>query len=238
MSEWKRRRFWTQVTVVPAATGYEVLLDARRIHTPSKTPLVLPTQTLAQAVAREWEAQRDEIDPWTMPMTRSANATLDKVIPQSAEVAAMIAAYGETDLLCYRAEGPESLVQIQADGWDPLLDWARSALGAPLIATVGVMAVEQPPRSLTRLAQRVVSEDAFALTALHDLVALSGSLIIGLAALDGVLSDEELWRRSRIDEDWQESQWGADADAAEVAARKRGDFLHAADFFRLSRAVG
>jgi chaperone required for assembly of F1-ATPase len=154
---------------------------------------------------------------------------------QRTEVAALVAAYGETDLLCHRAEGPEPLLQSQAEAWDPLLDWAAAALRAPLRPTHGLIAVAQPPGSLTALAARVAAEDDFALTALADLVALSGSLVIGLAALDGVLPPEELWRRSRIDETWQERHWGVDAEAAAAAARKRADFLHAAEFHRLSR---
>jgi chaperone required for assembly of F1-ATPase len=235
MSGWKRKRFWSRAHVAPREAGFAVLLDERPVHTPARAALVVPTRALAEAVAAEWDAQEGEIRPLTMPMTRSANAALDKVAPQFAEVAAHIAAYGETDLLCHRADGPEPLVERQAEAWDPLLDWARSALRAPLVSTVGVMAVTQPPESLAALAARVAAQDAFALTALADLVALSGSLVIGLAAQDGVLPPEELWRRSRIDETWQESQWGIDAEAAAVASRKRGEFLHAAAFHRLSR---
>lgn len=236
MSEWRAKRFWTDVNVVPTEGGHEIRLDSRKVMTPTKAPLVLPTEPLAQAIAAEWAAQDGVIDPLSMPMTRSANSAIDKVRPRVAELVDVIASYGETDLLCHRADAPEELIRIQADAWDPLLDWARADLGAPLVVTTGVLPVDQPVQSLERLKSRVAAHDHFALTALDDLVALSGSLIIGLAALQETLPVDELWRRSRIDETWQESQWGVDSEAASVAARKRNDFLHAAAFFRMSRA--
>lgn len=235
MSEWRRKRFWTSSEVVARDGGFAVLLDGRVVQTPARAPLSLPTEALAAAVAAEWDAQDGEIDPMTMPMTRSANAALDKVRVQHGEVAELLAAYGETDLICHRADHPEGLIERQADAWDPLLDWAAAGLHAPLQPTVGIMAVQQPEASLAALRARVAAEDAFGLTALQDLVGLSGSLVIGLAVVEGVLPPEELWRRSRVDETWQESQWGVDADAAAAAAAKRAEFLHAAAFHRLSR---
>ena len=235
MSDWKQKRFWDAARAVEQGDGWTVRLDDKSLKTPAKRTLEVPTRALAQAVAAEWDAQDGLIDPLSMPMTRSVNATLDKVMPQIAEVAEVISAYGETDLLCYRAEGPEGLQMKQAEAWDPLLDWARSALGADLEATAGIVPIAQPEASITRLEGRVREADPFALTALHDLVSLSGSLVIGLAALENVLPVEELWRRSRIDETWQESQWGIDEEAAALAAAKRQDFLHAARYFALSR---
>lgn len=235
MAEWKLKRFWKTAEAVPVEGGWEIRLDGRPVRTPAKARLVLPSRALAEAVAAEWADQQGEVDPLSMPMTRSANAAIDKVVPQRAEVAALIAAYGETDLCCYRAEVPEGLVARQVAAWDPMLDWAGSAFGAPLAVTVGVLPVTQPEASLEALQDRVAAEDAFALAALHDLVALTGSLVLGLAAAEGVLPGEEIWRRSRIDETWQEEQWGIDDEAADVAARKFGDFLHALAFYRLSR---
>lgn len=235
MSEWRPKRFWTEASVAAESVGFAVLLDERPVKTPAKRPLKVPTKALALAIASEWDAQGELLDPLTMPMTRSANAALDKVALQFDEVAGMLAAYGETDLLCHRAADPEALSLQQAEAWDPLLDWAASALGAPLVPVFGIMAGDQPAPSLTALRNRVQSEDIFAITALHDLVSMSGSLILGLAALDEVLPPEELWRRSRIDETWQESQWGVDEEAAAAASYKRGEFLHAAAFHRLSR---
>lgn len=235
MAEWTPKRFWKLTEAVPVDGGWEIRLDGRPVRTPAKAPLLLPSRALAEAVAAEWEAQQGEIDPLSMPMTRSANAAVDKVATQFAEVAALIADYGATDLCCYRAEGPEPLRALQAEAWDPMLAWAGSAFGAPLVATAGVLPVAQPAQSLAALQSRVAAEDAYALAALHDLVALTGSLVLGLAAIEGVLPGEEIWRRSRIDETWQEDLWGIDEEAADVAARRRGDFLQALAFYRLSR---
>jgi chaperone required for assembly of F1-ATPase len=162
-----------------------------------------------------------------MPVTRAANAALDKVAPQREAVVAELAAFGASDLLCYRAGAPEGLVARQDAAWDPLLDWAEGAHGARLRVTTGVMPVAQDPGALDRLAAPLRSADAFALTALSDLVALSGSLVIGLAAVSPDWEAEDLWERSRIDEAWQEEVWGRDDEAAEVAALKRRDFLAA-----------
>lgn len=235
MAEWAAKRFWKAAEAVPEGAGFAVHLDGRAVKTPAKAPLILPTEALARAVAAEWQAQDERIDPLSMPFTRSANSALDRVAPQHAEVAEIVAAYGESDLICYRAESPAALVARQAEAWDPLVDWARDALAAPLVMATGVMHVPQPATSIEALRARVHRQDAFALTALHDLTALSGSLVMGLAVLEGETTPEALWALSRVDEDWQATQWGEDEEAAAVAARKRGDFLHAAALFRLSR---
>lgn len=231
---WKAKRFWRDVSVSEAEGGYAVLLDARRVLTPGKIPLTLPSRAMAQAVAAEWAAQDGEIAPLTMPFTRAANAAIERVAPQRAEVAAMLAAYAETDLICHRAAAPRALADRQAEAWDPLLAWADATLGAPLIATVGVLPVAQPEPSLAKLAQQVAALDAFRLTGLHDLVTISGSLIVALATAAGRLSPDAAWVMSRIDEDWQIAQWGEDEEAATVAAHKRTDFLRAAQFWAMS----
>ncbi|WP_414896811.1 ATP12 family chaperone protein [Rhodovulum sp. YEN HP10] len=236
MSEWALKRFWTETGVTPAEAGFAILLDGRPVKTPAKRPLAVPTRAMAEAVAAEWDAQEDQVAPLSMPVTRAANAAIDKVMEQQAEVAELIAAYGESDLICHRAESPAELVSRQAEGWDPLLAWAAATLGAPLEPTRGVIPRPQPAESLTRLRTRVAGFDAFELTALHDLVGLSGSLVIGLAAAEGIEAPERLWELSRIDETWQQEQWGIDAEAAEVAAARRRDFLQARRFLDLARA--
>ncbi|MBY6155677.1 ATPase [Vannielia litorea] len=235
MAEWAAKRFWTEAQAVPEGAGFAVHLDGRPVKTPAKAPLLLPTEALARAVAAEWQAQGEKIDPLSMPFTRSANSALDRVAPQHADVAEIVAAYGESDLICYRADSPTALVERQAVAWDPLVDWASDALDAPLVIATGVMHVPQPATSIESLRALVQRQDAFALTALHDLTALSGSLVMGLAVQANHAAPEDLWERSRVDETWQIEQWGEDEEAAEVAARKRGDFLHAAELFRLSR---
>ena len=164
-------------------------------------------------------------------MTRSVNAAIDKVSPQRSEVAALIAEYGESDLLCYRAESPVALSTRQAAAWDPILHWAASALGASLSVGAGVMHITQPANSVETLRAHVAKQNAFQLTALHDLVSLSGSLIIGLAAQRNAFDIHHLWTLSRIDEDWQIEQWGHDEEADTAAEIKRAAFIHAHQFF-------
>jgi chaperone required for assembly of F1-ATPase len=227
MAEWAPKRFWTAAAVAPRDAGFGVVLDGRPLRTPAKHELLVPTRALAQAIADEWEAQVEVLVPATMPMTRMSNTAIDRVAGQHAEVAAYVAGYGATDLLCYRDAGPGELARRQAAGWDPILDWAAQTFGARLRTTGGVMPVTQPTEALDRLGAAVAGVDAFALTGLHDLVSLSGSLVLGLAVLRGRLGPDEAWTLSRIDEDWQIEQWGSDAEAEEAAGNRRAGFLAA-----------
>lgn len=237
MSEWKAKRFWTKAHVADAGNGFAVHLDTRPVRTPAKAPLIVPTQAMAQEIAAEWDAQTGEINPNAMPFTRSANAAIDKVSVQHAAVADMIADYGDSDLLCYRAAAPEELVTRQAEQWDPLLEWAETALGARLRPVQGIMHAPQSAGALAVLQGQVHDLDAFRLTAFHDLVSLSGSLILGFAAARDHLTPDAAWEVSRLDETWQAEQWGADEEAQEHAAIKRESFLHAKRFFDLCGAA-
>lgn len=234
MSDWKPKRFWTSGAVVEIDNGYTVELDGRRVKTPAKAALVLPTHAMAQAIADEWDAQKKEVDPTTMPFTRSANAAIDKVQHQHGEVADMLADYGDSDLLCYRATHPEALQNRQANDWDPVLDWAADALGARLILRVGVVHQPQDTETLQTLRDRVHALNAFQLAAFHDLVSLSGSLILGFAAALDWRAPDEIWHISRLDELWQIEQWGHDDEAHAAAEVKKAAFLHAKRFFDIS----
>lgn len=235
MSEWKPKRFWKAADIVADGDRWHVTLDGRQVKTPLKQTLHLPTRAMADAVAEEWQAQQDVVRPDTMPVTRSANAALDKVVPQRAEVAAMLAEYGATDLLCYRAGTPEELAQRQTAAWDPLLQWAEATFGARLQPTVGIVPIAQPDAAIARLSDQVEALRPYSLTAMHDLVSLSGSLVLGLAAMHDLRPVEEIWHLSRIDEDWQIEQWGHDAEAAALSARKFQAFQHAYRFLKLSQ---
>ncbi len=227
------KRFWTDVALTGSAGGYAVALDQRPIRTPAKQTLTLPTRALAEAVAEEWRSQGEVVSPDTMPQTRYANSVIDGIIPHREEIVAAIAAYGASDLLCYRAGHPEELIMQQTERWDPLLDWARETYDAPLILTTGVMPVTQPKTSLERLRHAVDGHDNFSLAGLHDLVSISGSLILGLGVSAGRLQAAEALSLSRLDDEWQISQWGHDDEAAAVAARKAADFEQAARLMRL-----
>lgn len=236
MSGWAPKRFWKAASVVEAEGGYGIALDGRTVKTPAKAALVVPTRALAEALAAEWEAQAELVNPATMPTTRTANSAIDKVRPQRAEVAELVAAYGGTDLLCYRAEAPDALVARQEALWDPLLDWAAQALRAPLAVTRGVVPVAQSEAALAALQAEVAALDEWQLSALHDLVGITGSLVLGLAVAHGRIPVEEAWTLSRIDEDWQAEQWGLDEEAAEHAALRRAALLDAARFWALRHA--
>lgn len=233
MSGWTAKRFWTEARVEEGAVGFTVTLDGRAVKTPAKAPLVVPTRAMAEAIAAEWDAQTGKVDPATMPVTRAANSAIDKVTVQFDEVVGLLSDYGGTDLLCYRAEGPIELVARQAEGWDPVLDWAASALNAPLVVTQGVVFVAQDPDVLARLRARVAALDPFRLTAFHDLVAISGSLVLALAVIDGWLPAEAAWQLSRIDETWQAELWGTDDEAQKAEEVRHADFLQAERFYRL-----
>ena len=231
---WAPKRFWKAASVQATEGGWTVLLDTRPVKTPAKRPLVLPTEGLARLIAEEWDAQEGKIDPNAMPATRMANSALDKVAPMVPAVADHLAEYGGSDLLCYRAARPAELVRRHAQAWDPLLDWAEQALGARLTVTVGVMHVPQPAPALSALRGQLDDFTPFHLAAFHDLVAISGSLILALAVAKSRLTPDEAWTLARIDEVFQAEEWGEDEEAAEVAALKRADFLSAARFFSLA----
>ncbi len=235
MSEWKPKRFWQDVSISKVGKGYAVLLDGRGVNTPAKAPLILPTLKLAEAVAEEWRAQIEVVDPAAMPFTGAANAALDKVTLQFEEVAGLVSAYAETDLFCYRAEAPRELVERQQRAWDPMLDWSRDALNAPLNIAHGVMFIRQPQKSINALRFRVNKFNPFELTALYDLVGLSGSLVAGLAVVDGHETPESVWDICQVDETWQKEQWGQDEIAEELTLGKRTKFLQAFKFFATLR---
>lgn len=227
MSTWAMKRFWSETTAVETDGGYTVELDGRRVKTPAKAALVVPTMAMAEAIAAEWDAQEGEIKPASMPATKLANAAIDRVSQNHAEVAEMLAAYGDSDLTCYRAEYPEGLVARQAEGWDPALDWADDVFGARLHPRTGLMHQAQDADAIAKLTREVHAMDAFRLSAFHDLVSMSGSLVLGFAAAYGWRDAAAIWELSRIDEQWQEDQWGADDEASEKANYKRGEFMAA-----------
>lgn len=235
MAEWTAKRFWKDASVVEAGAGFTVHLDGRKLRTPVKSELIVPTREMAEAISAEWDAQGEKVDPLTMPVTRSANAAIDKVTPMHAEVSELVAAYGGTDLLCYRADSPKELVDRQNVAWNPLLAWAADTLAAPLKTGVGIVHVEQDAAVLASLAKRVAELDAFQLAAFHDLVGMSGSLIIGFAAINELLPAADLWRCSRIDEDWQIHKWGEDDEERTTSEGKRAGFEHAARFYFLCK---
>lgn len=237
MSEWVQKRFWKAAQVVETESGHSVLLDGRGIKTPAKASLVVPTKALALAIADEWDAQEDVVKPQEMPCTRTANAAIDKVTPQFAEVADMLAAYGDADLLCYRATGPAELIDRQDKSWTPLLDWIGSEFGVALETFGGVIHTPQNANTLAELTRKTYEFSAFELAAFHDLVSLSGSLVIGFAATSDARPIQQLWEISCLDEIWQKEQWGTDEDAEAGAGVKAAAFVQAKRFYDLCQPV-
>ena len=218
-----------------AAAGEDnrILLDGRPVRTPSGEALALPNARLAEAVADEWNAQGETVDPRAMPLTGLANAAIDRVAPDAAAFAAALAAYGESDLVCYRAEGPPSLAARQAEHWDPVLAWAQQRYDAVFELASGVIHMPQPPETIERLHAAVAARDPFALAGLSPLVTVSGSLLIALALAEGGIGLEAAWTAAMLDETWQADQWGEDSDAAAALAARRRDFEAASRFLAL-----
>lgn len=214
------KRFYKAVAVAAGDGGYAVLLDGRPVRTPAKSPLRVASEALATAIAGEWEAQEKEIRPATMPLTTLACSAIDAVTAKKADVAAEIARYAESDLICYRAEGPRELVERQEAGWDPVVAWAAKVLGVPFRCTGGLMAVEQSPKVAPAVLQVLAPLGPLRLAAMHVLTTLTGSAILALAILRGRLGVEEAWRLAQIDEDWQIEQWGVDREAQERTAAR------------------
>jgi chaperone required for assembly of F1-ATPase len=236
MSEWAAKRFWTAAAAVPEGGAWAVRLDGRPVRTPGKAVLALPGAALARAVAAEWDAQGERVDPLSMPLTRAANTTLDKLPVQRDGLIEGLTQYGASDLLSYRADGPPDLAARQAAAWDPLLDWAEARLGARLTVTAGVMPVAQDVSALSALRARVAACTDWELTGLTELVSLSGSLVLGLAVLERRLTPETAWEASRVDETHQIERWGADEEEVGRVARRFADFARARRWLDLLEA--
>lgn len=229
------KRFYKQAL---AAAGGTVELDGRPLRTPARRPLAVPTAALAKAIAAEWNGQGDTVDPRSMPLTGLANAAIDRVAPDRGAFAAGLARYGESDLLCYRAEAPPRLVERQAERWDPLLAWARRRYDVDFVVTGGVVHRPQPTATVERLAQAVQARSAFELAALSPLVTISGSLVVALALAEDAAEFDTAWAAATLDEQWQAEQWGEDAEAARALALRRREFETAARFLDLLVEAG
>ena len=236
MVEWAKKRFWETVSTVcvDGASLYKVYLDKRLLNTPNKKPLILPTKEMANHVVFEWESQGDKVDPLTMPYTRSANSSIDKVAPQTDEIRKLVTDYGDSDLICYRADKPKELVRRQEKIWSNLVLWSASNLNAPLNIFEGVVYAPQPTQSILEFEKQVSNLNTFQLCALYDLVTISGSLVLSLAVIKNFLNLDNAWSACQVDEDWQQENWGIDEVESVRTLNRKTAFFHAASFYKVS----
>jgi chaperone required for assembly of F1-ATPase len=229
------KRFYKAVSVEQREGGHAVLIDGKPVKTPGRVVLTLPTQPAAQLVADEFAAQETEIDPVTMPVMRIANSAVDGVANDTVSVADDIVKFSGTDLLFYRAASPQTLVQRQAEAWDPVLDWVRRDIGARFFLAEGVMHVEQPHESIEAIRGHVAKRtNPLRLSAMHVMTTLTGSALLALAVEANALDAEAAWAAAHVDEDWNIDQWGGDADAEQRRDFRKKDMLAAA---RLLKAL-
>lgn len=223
------RRFYETVSVAEATGGFIVRLDAHELKTPAKKPLILPTAALAQHVADEWQAQESDIDSYTMPTMRLVATALDRVAEVPEETALAFAAYGMSDLLCYRAENPDKLVKKQADAWDPILDWATSRFDMSFEVTQGILPIHQPADNEARLLA-IAGEDVFRLTGLAHMAASLGSAILAIAVDEAHIDAEGAYQLAFLDDLYQIDEWGADEEAVDRLDQIALDIRHASSY--------
>jgi len=224
------KRFYKEVSV---ADHGAILLDGRPVRTPARAELILPTPALAEAVAAEWRAQESEIDPRTMRLTGLGNAAIDRVAPDLAAFARPLAAYAESDLLCYRADAPPELIARQAEAWDPLLDWAVRRFDVHFTVTSGIVHAAQPEATIARLGQALAAYDAFHLAALAPIVTIGGSLVTALALAEKAVDPDSAFDLTHLDELWQARRWGEDRLALAARASRKEDFMAGAQLLEL-----
>jgi chaperone required for assembly of F1-ATPase len=229
------KRFYKTAEVSEAEGGYAVSLDGRVVRTPARNLLATPWRALTARLAQEWAAQGDSIDPSTMPMSRVVNSAIDGVSGAMEAVRADAVKYAGSDLLCYRADGPDRLIERQRMAWDDVLAWARDDLGARFVLAEGVMFVEQPPEAIAAVARAVEPLDPFRLAALHVATTLMGSVLLALALERGRLDPAQAWAAAHVDEDWTSDLWGRDEEAETRRAGRFEDLKAAAGVLDLAR---
>jgi chaperone required for assembly of F1-ATPase len=229
----QRKRFYATAGVASAPDGFAVTLDDKPVRTPSRRALVAPTREIAEAIAAEWAAQNDIINPMTMPLTRLANSVIDAVADRVEAVVDDVAKYFESDLLFYRAGHPDALVERESRHWDPVLFWAADTLQAHFILAEGIVHVRQPDQAVAA-ARAALPTEPWSIAALHVVTTLTGSALLALALMRGVLDEDRVWSAAHVDEDWNSAQWGVDGEVAARRAARLIDFKAAA---RLLKAL-
>jgi chaperone required for assembly of F1-ATPase len=223
------RRFYEQAAVLERDGLFHVALDGKTARTPARKPLAVTSRPAAEALAAEWQAQLEKIDPARMPLTRLVNSALDGVVDQQEAVRAEIVRYAGSDALCYRAAEPDTLVERQGAIWNPIITGVEAAIGARFVLAEGVTFAAQPAGTLEAVAARVATIPApLSLAGAHNVMTLTGSTILMLALADGQLDPDAVWNAAHLDEDYQIAIWGQDEDAAERRVIRRREFDAAA----------
>jgi chaperone required for assembly of F1-ATPase len=217
----QRKRFYASAGIAEKPNGFAITLDDKPVRTPSRKLLIVPSREIAEAIAAEWDAQKEIIDPMTMPLTRLANTVIDAVADRVEAVADDIAKYFQSDMLFYRAGHPDALVASEAEHWDPVLFWAADTLGAHFVLTEGIVHVRQPDQAVAA-ARAALPTDPWSIAALHVVTTVTGSALLALALMRDVLDEDQVWAAAHVDEDWNIAQWGVDE---EVAARRVARFF-------------
>jgi chaperone required for assembly of F1-ATPase len=234
----RRSRFYARAGVVETPDGFAITLDDKPIRTPSGHQVVAPRREIADAIAAEWDAQKEFIDPLTMPFTRFANSVIDAVVDRVDAVTEDVAKYLGSDLLFYRAGHPEGLVAREAALWDPVLFWAADTLGAHFILAEGIVHVRQPDPAVAA-ARAALPRDPWSIAAVHVVTTLTGSALLGLGLLRGVLDPDQVWSAAHVDEDWNIEKWGVDEEVAARRAARLVDFRAAAGILKcLNPGIG
>jgi chaperone required for assembly of F1-ATPase len=229
------KRFYRDAVAAPSERGFAVLLDGKPLRTPLKSELIVPSQSLADAIAAEWQSQGDTVSPLTLPLTRLVSTAIDRIAPRRGDVVAEIAKYAETDLLCYRAAEPPELAKRQGETWQALLDWAHERYDARLSITEGVVPIAQTPAALAAIAHAVAAYDALLLVALHLAASTCGSVVLGLALIERQLSPQEAFAAAELDESFQIERWGEDFEQTKRRTALQDDIALAARFADLLR---
>jgi len=229
------KRFYDKAHYEPRDGVFCLLLDGKPALTPAKNAFEVPSEALAKAIAAEWEQQSEQIDPSTMPLTKLANSALDHVKDRRQEVIDDIVKYAGSDLICYMVEDPQELMMKQMASWGPVLDWLRQGLGANFEVAYGVNHVAQSEQSLGQVRLVLQDLDAFSLTSLHTMTALMGSTLLMLAHIAGMYDVTSIWQSAHIDEDWQMSKWGKDAEALARREQRWQEMQSASRFLDLLR---
>lgn len=226
------KRFYKEVSVSQNDDGFLIQLDGRMVKTPSKDGLILPTKELAEAVAREWEAQDSHIDPETMLVTKLSNTALDRVRGRENEIIGEIVSYLGSDLLCYRSENPQELIERQEQLWDPVLDLLHENLGVRLKTTSGIIHITQPEADINKAAEAISDYSIFELSALHNMTTLLGSAALSITWSRGFISSDEAWKAATVDDDWQTEKWGNDPEAEAQRKNRHKMMVAITEYYR------